>query len=292
MGSPLPRRGFTFLPTQWRAPSVSGEPMGSERRVELPNGRRRLSHPAERGVGISPPPPPPEECQLFNMEPAVTKLQAMKAESDLDYIQRRLEFEITKGLPDDLAPEENPVSLLKELSVVKSRYKTLCMRLEKASIEQREAMKAIRAALENTTKMVEELQQHTDLKRLPLSEEEQAAAQQLTCQTVKEVELLVEKPFCSGSTVPGSTEELQFKPLTEEMLMTVPRSIRSTVKLADLNDLYRELFNHFIVNKNRAALSVSQMNKMNMKATHSRIQILKELAIVELDQQGNVTLVV
>jgi len=36
--------------------------------------------------------------------------------------------------------------------------------------------------------------------------------------------------------------------------MTVPRSIRSTLKLADLNNLYWELFNHFIVNKNREDL--------------------------------------
>lgn len=42
----------------------------------------------------------------------------------------------------------------------------------------------------------------------------------------------------------------------------------------------------------RAALSVSQMNKMNMKATDSRIQILKELGIVELDEQGNIKLAV
>ncbi|KAM9272478.1 spindle and kinetochore-associated protein 2 isoform 3-T3 [Morus bassanus] len=228
------------------------------------------------------------------METAVTRLETMfqKAESDLDYIQHKLEFEIMKSLPDNPAAEENPVALLEELSVVKSRYKTLCMQLEKVSIEQRESMKGIQAALENTMKMVQALQQHTDLERLPLSEEEKAAAQQLTCQTVKEMESLVEEPFRSGSTVPGSTEESQFKPLTEEILMTVPRSIRSTVKLADLNNLYRELFNHFIVNKNRAALSVSQMNKMNMKATDSRIQILKELAIVELDKQGNVRSVV
>lgn len=33
------------------------------------------------------------------------------------------------------------------------------------------------------------------------------------------------------------------------------------------------------------------MNKLNMKATDARIQILKELAIVELDKQGNVKLV-
>ncbi|XP_010291625.1 PREDICTED: spindle and kinetochore-associated protein 2, partial [Phaethon lepturus] len=155
-----------------------------------------------------------------------------------------------KSLPDNPAAEENPVALLEELSVVKSRYKTLCMQLEKVSIEQRESMKGIRAALENTMKMVQALQQHTNLERLPLSEEEQTAAQQLTCQTVKEMESLVEEPFCSESAVPSSTEELQFKPLTEEVLMTVPRSIRSTVKLADLNNFYRELFNHFIVNKN------------------------------------------
>lgn len=42
----------------------------------------------------------------------------------------------------------------------------------------------------------------------------------------------------------------------------------------------------------RAALSISQMNKMNMRATDTRIRILKELAIVELDKQGNVKLVV
>ncbi|XP_071673184.1 spindle and kinetochore-associated protein 2 isoform X1 [Patagioenas fasciata] len=187
---------------------------------------------------------------------------------------------------------ENPVALLEKLSVVKSRYKTLCMQLEKVSAEQRESMKGIRAALENTMKMVQALQQHTDLERFPLSEEEQAAAQQLTCQTAKEMESPAEEAFCSGSTIPGLSEESLFKPLTEEILLTVPRSVRSTVKLADLNNFYRELFNHFVVNKNRAPLSILQMNKMNMKATDSRIQILKELAIVELDKQGNVKLIV
>ncbi|NXY74241.1 SKA2 protein, partial [Glareola pratincola] len=86
-----------------------------------------------------------------------------KAESDLNYIQHRLEFEIMKSLPDNAAAEENPVALLEELSVVKSRYKMLCMKLEKIFIEQRESMKGIRAALGNTMRMVQELQQHADL---------------------------------------------------------------------------------------------------------------------------------
>ncbi|NXX78943.1 SKA2 protein, partial [Urocolius indicus] len=86
-----------------------------------------------------------------------------KAESDLDYIQHRLEFEILKSLPDNPSAEENPVAVLEELAVVKSRYKTLCMQLENISKEQRESMRCIRAALENTMKMVQVLQQHTDL---------------------------------------------------------------------------------------------------------------------------------
>lgn len=47
--------------------------------------------------------------------------------------------------------------------MVKSRYKTLCTQLEKVSLEQRESMKSIRAALENTMKMVQALQQHAGL---------------------------------------------------------------------------------------------------------------------------------
>ncbi|NXB44027.1 SKA2 protein, partial [Leucopsar rothschildi] len=85
-----------------------------------------------------------------------------KAESDLDYIQRRVEFEIMKNLPDD-TEEENPAALLKELPVLKSRYKSLCAQMEEISLEQKESMESIRAALEKTMKIVQALQQQTGL---------------------------------------------------------------------------------------------------------------------------------
>ncbi|XP_064250609.1 spindle and kinetochore-associated protein 2 [Passer domesticus] len=227
------------------------------------------------------------------METAVTKLETLfqKAESDLDYIQRRVEFEIMKSLPDDTA-EEDPAALLKELPLLKSRYKSLCARMEEISLEQKESMQSIRAALEKTMKIAQALQQQSELESLPLSAEEQTAAQQLNVQTGKEMEFSVQQLSCPGSTVPDSAEEAQFTPLTEETFMSVPRSIRSTVKLADLNCFYKELFNHFVVQNNRAALSLSQMKKMNMNATGSRIQILRELGLVELNKQGNVKLAV
>ncbi|NXB05109.1 SKA2 protein, partial [Cnemophilus loriae] len=86
-----------------------------------------------------------------------------KAESDLDYIQRRVEFEIMKSLPDDTAAEENPVALLKELPLLKSRYKSLCAQMEAISTEQKESMESIRAALGKTMQIVQALQQRTEL---------------------------------------------------------------------------------------------------------------------------------
>ncbi|NWI37742.1 SKA2 protein, partial [Picathartes gymnocephalus] len=86
-----------------------------------------------------------------------------KAESDLDYIQRRVEFEIMKSLPEDTAAEENPVALLKELPMLKSRYKSLCVQMEEISMEQKKSMESIRAALEKTMKTVQALQQQTQL---------------------------------------------------------------------------------------------------------------------------------
>ncbi|NXY35330.1 SKA2 protein, partial [Pomatorhinus ruficollis] len=86
-----------------------------------------------------------------------------KAESDLDYIQRRVEFEIMKSLPDDTAAEENPAALLKELSLLKSRYKSLCARMDRISMEQKESMQSIRATLEQTVKIVQTLQQKAGL---------------------------------------------------------------------------------------------------------------------------------
>ncbi|NXI03977.1 SKA2 protein, partial [Pachycephala philippinensis] len=86
-----------------------------------------------------------------------------KAESDLDYVQHRLEFEIMKSLPDDTGAEENPFALLKELPVLKSRYKSLHAQMEDISMELKETMESIRAALEKTMKIVPALQQGTEL---------------------------------------------------------------------------------------------------------------------------------
>ncbi|XP_019492131.1 PREDICTED: spindle and kinetochore-associated protein 2 [Hipposideros armiger] len=114
------------------------------------------------------------------MEEEVDKLELMfqKADSDLDYIQYRVEYEIKTNYPDS-AGEKNPVTLLKELSAIKSRYQTLHARFKPIAVEQKETKSRICATLNKTVTMIQELQKHTDLELSPLTEEEKTAAQQL-----------------------------------------------------------------------------------------------------------------
>ncbi|XP_048375276.1 spindle and kinetochore-associated protein 2 isoform X2 [Sphaerodactylus townsendi] len=117
------------------------------------------------------------------MEAAVNSLEAMfqVAESDLDNIQSVLEYETMKGIPGELSQEENPLALIQQLSVMKSRYRTLCEWLDRISAEQQESMRSISATLNKTLRLVQKIQQHAGIETLPLSEEQQLAMQQLKC---------------------------------------------------------------------------------------------------------------
>ncbi|NWS21979.1 SKA2 protein, partial [Pachyramphus minor] len=128
-----------------------------------------------------------------------------KAEADLDWIQHRLEYEIRKSIPEDSPPEEDPLAILEGLSAAKARYKALCTRMDKISREQKEALRGIQAPVENTMKIIQELQKKASLESLPLSAEEEAAAQQLGIQTGKKMELSMEKVIKAQSvSIPGT----------------------------------------------------------------------------------------
>ncbi|XP_012372631.1 spindle and kinetochore-associated protein 2-like [Octodon degus] len=116
------------------------------------------------------------------MEAKVDKLELMfqKADSDLtlDYIQYRLEYEI-KSNHHDSAGEKNPVTLIKELSAIKSRYQTLYAHFKPVAIEQKEIKSRIYTTLNKTMTMIEELRKQTDVELLPLTEEEKTGTEQL-----------------------------------------------------------------------------------------------------------------
>ena len=98
------------------------------------------------------------------MEAEVGKLELMfqKADSDLDYIQYRPEYEIKTDYPDS-AGKKNPVTFLKELSAIKSRYQTLPVRFKPIAVERKETESRICATFSKTMTLIQELQKETDL---------------------------------------------------------------------------------------------------------------------------------
>ncbi|KAG8587645.1 hypothetical protein GDO81_005739 [Engystomops pustulosus] len=134
---------------------------------------------------------------MTNFFPVITKMylfilksefQFQKAESDLDYIEQKLEFEIRKSLPEE-SSQENPTKLLEQLASVKSRFKGLSSQLDKIAADQQKSVETIQATIANTLKMVQHLQQQTDFEVPPFSEEELRALQQFETQALKGMNL-------------------------------------------------------------------------------------------------------
>ena len=113
------------------------------------------------------------------MEAEVHKLDLMflKADSDLDYLQYRLEYEVKMNHPHS-AGEKNAVTVLKELSAIRSQYQALYAALRQFLLS-KETKSCICGILNKTMTMIQELQKQTNLELTLLTEEEKAVTEQL-----------------------------------------------------------------------------------------------------------------
>ncbi|XP_036381324.1 spindle and kinetochore-associated protein 2 isoform X2 [Megalops cyprinoides] len=228
------------------------------------------------------------------METAVNELEAMfqKAEADLEYIEKQLKSEFLTEAPESGDAEENPIKLLENLSAVKVQYKALCAQMEAISVEQKQSVESIRAYLNNTLQLVQELQQTTDIEAPPLTEKEKEAAEFLGLPLPQHAAAVSEmaelKLKCLLLSAAQSKDK--FVELSKAELEAVPRSTRSNTKLADLNDFYRQLFEHFATRKNSKPLSLQQMKKMNPKVNDAMLKTLKHLSVIKMDNKGHVCL--
>ncbi|XP_033039582.1 spindle and kinetochore-associated protein 2 isoform X2 [Trachypithecus francoisi] len=74
--------------------------------------------------------------------------------------------------------QKNPVTLLKELSAIKSRYQTLYARFKPVAVDQKETKSRVCATVNKTMNVIQKLQKQTDLELSPLTKEEKTAAEQ------------------------------------------------------------------------------------------------------------------
>ncbi|KAF7701435.1 spindle and kinetochore-associated protein 2 [Silurus meridionalis] len=220
------------------------------------------------------------------METAVDKLEAMfqKAEADIEYVEKRLKFDFMTSARENGAAEGNPVQLLESLASIKARHAALCAQMEEIAAEQKRSMDSIRSHLNTTVKLVEELQNTTDMQVPPLTQEEQEARDSL-CSSV--TALSIQMPS-EAQTLQESDLKEQRREVKDVEFDAVPRSVRGNIKLSDLNTLYTQLTEHF--SDNRAPLSLQKMKKLNMKVSEAAIKTLQHLGLVELNKKDCISL--
>ncbi|XP_028451171.1 SKA complex subunit 2 isoform X1 [Perca flavescens] len=80
----------------------------------------------------------------------------------------------------------------------------------------------------------------------------------------------------------------EYEELSEATLATLPPSVRSNIKLADLNAFYQQLQQH--LGNNSGSLSVQKMKQLKMKGSDAKLKVLQHLSLVELDRKGHVRL--
>ncbi|XP_052463945.1 spindle and kinetochore-associated protein 2-like isoform X3 [Carassius gibelio] len=183
--------------------------------------------------------------------------------------------------------EGNPLQLLENLSAIKARHAALCAQVEEIEVEQKRSMDSIRAHLDTTVRMVNQLQSTADVQVPPLTEEEQEARDVL-CSSLSALNveaMLTEEP----QTQAQSESQNMCEEVSEGTFETVPRSVRSNLKLNDLNTFYKQLSEHFS-DKNRGPISTQRMKKLKMKVSDSALKTLQHLKLIELDNKGLVSL--
>ncbi|XP_044078410.1 spindle and kinetochore-associated protein 2 isoform X2 [Siniperca chuatsi] len=187
----------------------------------------------------------------------------LKSEADLEYIEKRLKLDFINNTAENGSPaEENPAVMLENLRAIKAKHTALCSQVKEIAAAQKESMDSIRNNLNNVMELIQHFQQTTDVEVPP------AVA-------------------ASGQQQPLSCE---YEELSEATLEAVPLSIRSNIKLADLNVFYKQLQQHF--NKNNSGyLSVQKMKQLKMKVSDAKVKVLQHLSLVELDRKGYIRLV-
>ncbi|XP_034463591.1 spindle and kinetochore-associated protein 2 isoform X1 [Hippoglossus hippoglossus] len=139
------------------------------------------------------------------METTVDKLEAMflKSEADLEYIEKRLKLDfINRTAENGCSAEENPALMLENLRALKAKHTALCSDVKEITAAQKESMDSIKNNLGNVMKLIQHLQQTTDVKVEPLTKSEQEAAEILASalsQTTTEQKFSVPSLLHQGS---------------------------------------------------------------------------------------------
>lgn len=257
------------------------------------------------------------------MEKNVEILESMfqKAESDLNYLTRKIEFEFDK---DNEENKINPAKMLQKITDIKKEYGALVQEAAAIQQVQKEAAEYFKTQIQTVCKLLESLQQQTgkqdndrpqeldkieeilgikipsgsqqqDLAEIPNpSEEDDDKDNTYTISTG------ITETIASGAESLVSPVELrsnsnEFIEITESEFDSVSSLIKGRVKLVEVNMVYRILWRHFKEEGNKTPLSTNDMNKMGLKVFGStgeaKLKVLRALKLLTISKNKEVQLV-
>ncbi|XP_061595082.1 spindle and kinetochore-associated protein 2 [Cololabis saira] len=222
------------------------------------------------------------------METTVEKLEAMflKSEADLDFIERRLKLDFINSSAENGCPaKENMAGMLENLKSIKVKHMQLFSEAAAVTSAQTEVMQSIRGNFRSLVDMMADCQQSSDVQAGPVSELEQESAALLGLPITT-----VEASPAAEAPVQNQPQSCEYAEVTAAMFKALPVSMRSKIKLENLNTLYLQLQQH--LSSSSESVSVQKMKQLKMKVSDDKLKVLQQLRLVELDRRGHVHLVV
>ncbi|XP_060063690.1 spindle and kinetochore-associated protein 2-like [Ylistrum balloti] len=255
------------------------------------------------------------------MEQTVNSLESMfqKAESDLNYLSRKIDFELGQK------NKTNPAQLIEKISEIKKEYGDLVKEATSIQEAQKEAVEYFRTQLMAACQLLQTLQHQTGKQdgerpeeldrleailgiKLPSSADKPVADSKgndeestgtSVSNTSPEVPEENSKPaVCTETQLsPASrrADSSECQDITQEEFESVSELIRGRCKLADVNTVYRVLWRHFKEENNSKPLNPGEMFKMGLKVSgttgEAKLKILRALKLCTISANKEVKLV-
>ncbi|XP_013875799.1 SKA complex subunit 2 [Austrofundulus limnaeus] len=221
------------------------------------------------------------------MEVTVEKLEAMflKSEADLEYMERRLKLDfINNTAAEGCSAEENVSVMLENLKTIKAKHSLLKDQVKEITEAQRESMESIRTNLSRAMELIQHCQQKSDLQAEPLTESEQQSAVLLGSEVSQ---LRTEETPTSTTSDQKQPQSCGYEEVSAATFEAVPLSVRSNIKLAELNEFYQQLQQHL---SNRESLTIQRMKQLKLKVSDIKLRVLQHMGLMDLDRKGQVRL--
>ncbi|XP_069135380.1 SKA complex subunit 2-like isoform X2 [Argopecten irradians] len=254
------------------------------------------------------------------MEQTVNSLESMfqKAESDLNYLSRKIDFELGQK------NKANPAQLIEKISEIKKEYGDLVKEATSIQEAQKEAVEYFKTQLMAACQLLQTLQTQTGKQdgerpeeldrleailgiKLPSSQpveggdtaeegSSHTSAESPDEQTQPTLSPEPQIPVPAAQLSPASRRAdcPECLDITQEEFESVSELIRGRCKLADVNTVYRVLWRHFKEESNSKPLNPGEMFKMGLKVSgttgEAKLKILRALKLCTISAKKEVKL--